>query len=427
MQRARHRSLVIAITVLPVLLAGAAAASGATCSIACENAKPGTPQSTWDISGAGDAGIQGFATDISVNRGQTQSLQGQDRPPAPTASTSTAWATTAASAPARSRPSTRRRRCRRPSRPACTTDHRPHRLRQLGGVRHLGRAGRPPCPASTSPSSSAPTTGGASHIFFVVRDDASTSDLLFQTSDTTWQAYNDYGGNSLYVGAAAVGPRLQGQLQPARSTPARRRRPQDFVFNAEYPMVRWLEANGYDVCYTTGVDTDRRGDAASEPQDFLSVGHDEYWSGAAAGQRRGGARRRRQPRLLQRQRGVLEDALGDQHRRRRHRVPHARHLQGDPRQRQDRPAPAVDRHLARPALQPAGRRRPARERAHRHDLHGQRPRNDAIKVPGRRQACASGATPASRPCRRRRRRPWRRHARLRVGRGPRQRLPARPA
>ena len=29
---------------------------------------------------------------------------------------------------------------------------------------------------------------GASHIFFVVRDDASTSNLLFQTSDTTWQA-----------------------------------------------------------------------------------------------------------------------------------------------------------------------------------------------------------------------------------------------
>ena len=24
--------------------------------------------------------------------------------------------------------------------------------------------------------------------------------MLFQTSDTTWQAYNNYGGNSLYVG-----------------------------------------------------------------------------------------------------------------------------------------------------------------------------------------------------------------------------------
>ncbi len=26
--------------------------------------------------------------------------------------------------------------------------------------------------------------------------------MIVQTSDTTWQAYNDYGGNSLYVGGA---------------------------------------------------------------------------------------------------------------------------------------------------------------------------------------------------------------------------------
>src|SRR4051794_15487400 len=39
--------------------------------IACENSKPGTPQSTWDVAGAGSSSIQGFATDISVNHGQT--------------------------------------------------------------------------------------------------------------------------------------------------------------------------------------------------------------------------------------------------------------------------------------------------------------------------------------------------------------------
>src|SRR5690606_6785045 len=54
---------------------------------------------------------------------------------------------------------------------------------------------------------------------------------------------------------------------------------QDWVFNAEYPMVRWLEANGYDVTYISGVDTHRAGSLLLNHPVFLSVGHDEYWSG----------------------------------------------------------------------------------------------------------------------------------------------------
>ena len=88
------------------------------------------------------------------------------------------------------------------------------------------------------------------------------------------------------------------------------------MFNAEYPMVRWLEANGYDVSYSTGR---RHGSArrraprapsvpVGRPRRVL-VGHPAH-------ERRGGARRRRAPGVLQRQRGVLEDALGEQHRRR---------------------------------------------------------------------------------------------------------------
>ena len=49
--------------------------------IACENSKPGTPQSQWDINGAGSSNIQGFATDISVNVGETVALQDQDARP----------------------------------------------------------------------------------------------------------------------------------------------------------------------------------------------------------------------------------------------------------------------------------------------------------------------------------------------------------
>jgi hypothetical protein len=38
--------------------------------IACENLLTGNPSTEWDITGAGDSSIQGFATDISVNHGQ---------------------------------------------------------------------------------------------------------------------------------------------------------------------------------------------------------------------------------------------------------------------------------------------------------------------------------------------------------------------
>src|SRR5438132_8371556 len=34
--------------------------------IVCENQLTGNPKSEWDVSGSGDATIQGFATDISV-------------------------------------------------------------------------------------------------------------------------------------------------------------------------------------------------------------------------------------------------------------------------------------------------------------------------------------------------------------------------
>ena len=43
--------------------------------IVCENSKPGNPQSEWDVDGNGDSSIQGFATDISVNHGDTISFK----------------------------------------------------------------------------------------------------------------------------------------------------------------------------------------------------------------------------------------------------------------------------------------------------------------------------------------------------------------
>src|SRR5207249_7441338 len=91
-----------------------------------------------------------------------------------------------------------------------------------------------------------------------------------------WQAYNDYGGNSLYSGAPA-----NRAYKVSYNRPFNTRAASSFswLFNAEYPMMRFLEANGYNVSYFTGIDTDRRGSLLLQHKIFLSVGHDEYWSG----------------------------------------------------------------------------------------------------------------------------------------------------
>ncbi|NUT51358.1 MAG: DUF4082 domain-containing protein, partial [Saccharothrix sp.] len=120
-------------------------------------------------------------------------------------------------------------------------------------------------------------TGAENEIVFVVRDDSSTSKILFQTSDSTWVAYNRYGGNSLYFGD---GPGQGGQAYKVSYN-----RPytggdgdDNFIFNAEYPMLRFLEANGYDLSYTTDADSARRGHLIRNHKVFMAVGHDEYWS-----------------------------------------------------------------------------------------------------------------------------------------------------
>ena len=75
--RARHfRPIAVAVLLVGGMAVGLPTASASDpCAdpagvIACENSKPGTPASVWDVSGAGDSDIQGFATDISVNIGQ---------------------------------------------------------------------------------------------------------------------------------------------------------------------------------------------------------------------------------------------------------------------------------------------------------------------------------------------------------------------
>ncbi|MGZ4429986.1 MAG: N,N-dimethylformamidase beta subunit family domain-containing protein, partial [Nocardioidaceae bacterium] len=275
--------IVAAVTVSLAVVLPSRPAEAAPCDtpianpVLCENSRPGNPASEWDVSGAGSASIQGFATDISVNHGQT--VHFKIKTPATayrldiyrmgyyagTGARKVATVTPAATLPQ--------------NQPACLSSA----TTGLTDCGNWGESASWAVPADAvsgiyfARATRTDGTAGASHIVFVVRDDASHSDLLFQTSDTTWQAYNTYGGNSLYTGQP------DGRAYKVcynRPITTRDTSPEDFVFNAEYPTVRWLERNGYDTSYTSGVDTARSGSLLLNHKVFMSVGHDEYWSGS---------------------------------------------------------------------------------------------------------------------------------------------------
>ena len=130
-------------------------------------------------------------------------------------------------------------------------------------------------------------TFGENHIPFIVRDDSSTSDIVFQTSDTTWQAYNGWGGANFYGGNGPATGQGAGRAYAVsynrpiatRGSVGTASGPQDYLFGAEYSAIYWLEQNGYDVSYMSGVDADRYGSLLLNHNLYLDVGHDEYWSG----------------------------------------------------------------------------------------------------------------------------------------------------
>jgi len=126
------------------------------------------------------------------------------------------------------------------------------------------------------------------YIIFVIRDDARTADLMFQQSVTTYQAYNNYPdnsktGKSLYDGGSygaktGVGTQRAVKVSFDRPYTYTDHTGAGELLHYDIYFVRWLERNGYDVCYSTNIDTHTSGARLLNFKAFLVVGHDEYWS-----------------------------------------------------------------------------------------------------------------------------------------------------
>jgi N,N-dimethylformamidase beta subunit-like protein len=115
--------------------------------------------------------------------------------------------------------------------------------------------------------------GRAAQTIVIVRaPPARQSQLLVQVPVDTWQAYNGWGGHSLYDSTSSLGrvnrvsflrPYAPGYLQ---------------TFEWEIQLVRFLEREGYDVSYQTDVDTQRDPGSLLDHRLVVVAGHDEYWT-----------------------------------------------------------------------------------------------------------------------------------------------------
>lgn len=253
--------------------------------IILENQKQGTPQSQWDLSTPPSSSIEGFTTEISVNHGNAVDFK-------------------------------------------INTDSTNYRIeiyrmgyyggdgaRLVDTIQHVDPSPIPQPAALTDATTGLVDAGnwhvtdtwavpsdavsgvyiaklvrqdgteGANQIPFIVRADEKHSDIVFQTSDATWEAYNPWGGNNVYDGDETIA------VSYNRPTPVHEpvnvtNNPGgtslgNYFFGAEYPAVYWLEQNGYDISYISSVDTASRGADLLNHKLFISAGHDEYWSAQA--------------------------------------------------------------------------------------------------------------------------------------------------
>ncbi len=145
--------------------------------------------------------------------------------------------------------------------------------------------------------------------FFVVRPASRPAAILMALSTNTWHAYNDFGGRNLYTGATSVslrrpmapgylhkpdgaGQRVTSLFPPDPYSAAhvgylRMNHLSPYAGSAgwpnwELPFLRWAEREGYVIDVVTNADLEEHPELLGPGTGYelyLSIGHDEYWSG----------------------------------------------------------------------------------------------------------------------------------------------------
>lgn len=123
--------------------------------------------------------------------------------------------------------------------------------------------------------------GSRGEAFFVVRSPrpGKVGKILLPLCTNTYNAYNQWGGCSLYGGP------LGGVTRVSFDRPYLGFAEADNFTNLysgwrrwELPFVQWAESSGYDIEYAVNADLEEHPELLRDYRLVLSVGHDEYWS-----------------------------------------------------------------------------------------------------------------------------------------------------
>ncbi|HLX13237.1 MAG TPA: N,N-dimethylformamidase beta subunit family domain-containing protein, partial [Bacteroidota bacterium] len=128
-----------------------------------------------------------------------------------------------------------------------------------------------------------PTSTGNWTVLFIVKErrPGSHSKVLVSFSVNTWEAYNTFGGRSLYpIPVPNTNSAIAPSYKVSFNRPFNYRSgPQPFV-SWDSKLISWLDKQG--IAYEVATDIDLSKDSSAlNPYDLLIlVGHDEYWSRA---------------------------------------------------------------------------------------------------------------------------------------------------
>ena len=117
--------------------------------------------------------------------------------------------------------------------------------------------------------------GAVGSVPLIVRQNPSAppSAVLVQVPVNTWEAYNPWGGKSLYQFGTA-----RHAVEVSFDRPFDQQEFHDMGTELELPWVRFLEREGVDVSYQTDIDTDENPGSLLHHRLVFAIGHDEYWT-----------------------------------------------------------------------------------------------------------------------------------------------------